>query len=343
MKAKISSKITTSVLMFFALTIFGAAVTFAQTSLRANGKIAFTSDRDGNYEIYAMNSDGTGQVRLTNNPGADSSPAFSPNGRKIAFISQNPSPTFAINIKLMNADGTNQIELTQLALSNSQNIWREYEPRSQSWSPDGGKIAFDDAGEIFTVSIDGSNRTNLTNYPANDKAPAWSPDGARILFTSSRVGYLTMHTMNAADGSDVQVLPSQFYFWDVSPDWSPTGDKIVFVELSEDIQPRIYTANADGTNRQVFDGTGLGFSGERNKPKWSPDGAKIVFHHWKYPDDDCEIYVKNVNDGGLTQLTDTTGNNGQPSWQPLLPARTFADFDGDGRADISVFRSSDRT
>ena len=341
MKTKIINKISTPVFAVLALILFSAAITFAQTPpLRANGKIAFTGDRAGNMEIYVMNNDGTGQVRLTNNPARDYLPAFSPDGRKIAFISQQATNTLAANIKIMNADGTNQTVITPVTLGNSSLEWNEF--RSLSWSPNGSKIAFDDAGEIFTINVNGSNRTNLTNHPAMDVAPAWSPDGTRILFDSSRVGVLTMHTMNAADGSDVRMLPSDGYLWDESPDWSPNGDKIAFVLNSEDFPPILYTANADGTNREVFDGNGAGNSGTKNKPKWSPDATKIVFHNYKFPSMDCEIYVKNVNGGGLTQLTDTTGNNFQPSWQPLVSARTFADFDGDGRADISVFRPSDR-
>ena len=313
----------------------------AQTpTLRANGKIAFTSDRDGNQEIYVMNNDGTGQVRLTNNPGADSFPAFSPDGRKIAFISQSTiSPTFAVNIKIMNADGTNQTELTPINYFSSPSPWHEI--KSLDWSPDGSKIAFDEGGEIFTVNVDGSNRRNLTNHPANDNAPSWSPDGSRIVFTSNRVPISIMHTMNA-DGSDVRALPSAGEFIDYSPDWSPTGTKIVFVVGSENFLPILYIANADGTNRQPFDGSGMG-SMHRNKPNWSPDATKIVFHTWEFFSNDAEIYVKNVNGGALIRLTNTNGNNFQPSWQPLAPATTFADFDGDGRADISVFRPLDRT
>jgi TolB protein len=304
-----------------------ATAAFAQTpALRANGKIAFTSDRDGNLEIYVMNNDGTGQVRLTSNPGTDSLPAFSPDGRKIAFISQNPSPTFAVNIKLMNADGTNQIELTPITYFNSQYPWEDN--KSLSWSPDGSKIAFDDAGEIFTINVDGSNRTNLTNHPDGDSAPSWSPDGSRILFVSSRVGFMTMHTMNA-DGSDVRALPSEGEFWDMLPDWSPTGNKIVFAVGSENYIPPLYIANADGTNRQPFDGCDGFCASHRNKPKWSPDETKIVFQISQHFSNDTEIYVKNVNGGGLTQLTNTNGRNFQPSWQPLK--------NGKFRIRISIF------
>jgi Tol biopolymer transport system component len=80
--------------------------------LRANGKIAFTSDRDGNREIYVMNADGTNQVRLTNNSVVDDHPTWSPDGTKIAFVSERISGGFAIFV--MNADGTNKVEVTPL-------------------------------------------------------------------------------------------------------------------------------------------------------------------------------------------------------------------------------------
>jgi Tol biopolymer transport system component len=338
MKTKMINTISTRVFAILALILYGATITFAQLPpLRANGKIAFTSNRDGNQEIYVMNNDGTGQVRLTNNPGSDSFPAFSPDGRKIAFISQNPSPTFAVNIKLMNADGTNQIELTPITYSSSQFPWFDF--KSLSWSPDGSKIAFDDGGEIFTINVNGSNRTNLTSHPANDFEPAFSPDGSRILFISTRAPNWIMHTMNA-DGSDVRALPSDGYFQDFSPDWSPTGDKIVFLRDHDDFGKGLFTANADGTNRQVFDECNQVGSCP-DKPKWSPDGTKIVFHKGNALND-TEIFVKNVNGSGLTQLTNTNGRNFQPSWQ-RLPARTPFDFDNDGRANLSIFRPSNGT
>src|SRR5437588_4855484 len=68
----------------------------ALPTLHANGKIAFTSDRDGNREIYVMNADGTNQFRLTNNSVVDDHPNWSPDGTKIAFVSQRPSGGFAI-------------------------------------------------------------------------------------------------------------------------------------------------------------------------------------------------------------------------------------------------------
>jgi Tol biopolymer transport system component len=306
---------TLSLATLHAQTLTRATSTNANAAaLRVNGKIAFTSDRDGNQEIYLMNADGSDQVRLTNNPGEDSFPTFSPDGSRIAFVSQNASGDFAI--KLMDVDGINQTEVTPIAFDSTPYPW--HEAWSLSWSPNGAKIAFQENGEIFTIDIDGSNRTNLTNNPAMDSEPSWSPDGSRILFISSRVPYLTMHTMNV-DGSGVRALPNEDETWDTSPDFSPTGQEITFIMHSEVLLPVLYTANADGTNRQPFDGCAGGVCSEhRSKPKWSPDGTKIVFHSWDYFRNDAEIYVKNVDGTYYAQLTNTSGNNFQPSWQPLL-------------------------
>lgn len=87
------------------------ATVFAQTPpLRANGKIAFASSRDGYRGIYVMNADGTNPIRLTNNSGVDDFPAWSPDGKRLAYLSQKSSNSYAI--KLMNADGSGQTELT---------------------------------------------------------------------------------------------------------------------------------------------------------------------------------------------------------------------------------------
>jgi Tol biopolymer transport system component len=288
-----------------------AATPTDAVAVRANGRIAFTSNRDGNLEIYTMNSDGSEQTRLTNNPGIDAHPAWSADGSKLAWVSQVDS-RFAI--KTVNPDGGGEVELTPIAYSPSPYPW--HDKWSMSWSPDGKKIAFQESDDIIVIDRDGSNRTNLTNHPARDGEPAWSPDGTRILFTSSRVYWITLHSMNP-DGSDVRELPSADEFWDMSPDWSPAGNKIVFILHSEMWLPAIYTANADGTNRQLFDQCGSGMcSVHRNKPKWAPDGTKILFHMWDYFGGDCQIYAKNLDGAQPAKLT-SDRQNFQPSWQSL--------------------------
>src|SRR6059058_5568599 len=136
-------------------------------------RIAFQSDRNGDDEIYSMNSDGSGTpTNLTQDPSAqDFSPSWSPDGAKIAFTKS----TFqaGLDVYVVSADGSGQ--QTNLTASDSS------ENKEPSWSPDGGRIAFvsNRAGDddIWLMNAtDGSSPQQLTANPATDFAPAWSPD-----------------------------------------------------------------------------------------------------------------------------------------------------------------------
>ena len=132
----------------------------------AGNRIAFVSDRDGNFEIYMMNADGSNQTRLTNNPAEDGMPAWSPDGSCLAFNSDRDGN---FEIYVMDADGSNQTRLT------NDPGW----DTMPAWSPDGSCLAFnsdrDGKSEIYVMDADGSNQRNLTNNPAWDGDPAWSP------------------------------------------------------------------------------------------------------------------------------------------------------------------------
>ena len=126
-------------------------------------KLAFTSDRDVNREIYVMNAqDGSNQTNLTMNPATDEFPSWSPDGTKIAFVTD-------ADIYVMNAqDGSNQTNLTM-------NPAFDFDP---SWSPDGTKLAFtsdrDGNTEVYVMNAqDGSNQTRLTDNGASDGLAEW--------------------------------------------------------------------------------------------------------------------------------------------------------------------------
>lgn len=198
--------------IFFGLSFLVPALTCSGRP-HTNDKIAFSSDRDGNDEIYSMNSDGTGQTRLTNNTVGDTDPVWSPDGRRIVFAR---GSGVEVDIYVMNRDGTGQTRLTTRP-------GREY---GAQWSPDGIKIIFMQIDEvlhtssIYVMNNDGSALTRLspTDPQVSDFSPSWSADGITIAFGCIR----SICAMNA-DGSNRITLAiggGQGY---TTPRWSPDG------------------------------------------------------------------------------------------------------------------------
>ena len=144
----------------------------AQPSWSPGKKIVFWSNRDGNQNLYSMNSDGSGLQQLTLTKASNGDPAWSPDGSKIAFGS-NRDGTHP-NVYVMNADGSNTIKLT--------NFIPPYEAGDVSWSPDGTKITFQwDArgakdGEVWIMNADGSGQMSThQKCDPNNCAPRWQP------------------------------------------------------------------------------------------------------------------------------------------------------------------------
>ena len=294
-----------------------ATATTGTPITHTNGKIAFSSNRDGNWEIYVMNADGTNQTRLTNDAGPDDYPSWSPDGTRIAFLSNSNT------IKLMNADGTGETQLTTCAPPTG-NAWLESPLFYLSWSPDGTKIAFQDHGYIFKINVDGSNRIQITDpFPYIGAEPSWSPDGSQIAFTiniaANTNSFLlySIYIVNS-DGSNLRQfteLPPFAYGGHFSPAWSPDGRQIAYTANDGLDGAWLRVVNADGTNGQYIN---VGpYNGDDYCPKWSPDGTKIVGYRWFNTGGGArEILVFNAPGPDFVQLTNTGGNR-HPSWQPL--------------------------
>jgi Tol biopolymer transport system component len=268
--------------------------------LHANGKIAFQSFRDSNWDIYTMLADGSNQTRLTDDPALDLAPAWSPDGTKIVFV-KNPDGDF--EIYTMNADGSAQTRLTNNAAFDSE----------PAWSPDGTQIAFtsdrDGNPEIYTMNADGTDLKRITDNPASDSGPAWSPNGSKIAFVTNRDGSFAreIYVMNA-DGT-AQTRLTNTGRLNTRPDWSPDGTQIAF-HTDRNGNGEIYTMNPDGTAQ-----TRLTYDGALDiEPAWSPDGTQIVFQSSR--DGNDEIYVMNADGSEPKRLTTNEGSDTSPDWQP---------------------------
>ena len=219
-------------LLFFAglfiVLLIGAMVARNALASHHKAQIAFTSIRDRNLEIYVMDADGNNQIRLTNHPEHDYQPSWSPDGGRIAFVSERNGGNKQIYV--MDSNGKNVKRLTNGASD-----------RHPAWSPDGQTIAYSgyeneewvDEDEVVKVKIyliapDGTNRRKLAgDIPSWDKEPAWSPDSQRIAFVSWRENLWNEIYVMDADGTNRKRLTHNMVS-DREPTWSPDGRTIAY-------------------------------------------------------------------------------------------------------------------
>ena len=173
----------------------------AEATVGKDGRVVFTSVRDGDMDLYSMNADGSDVRRLTNLPGPDGGPFFSPDGTKIVWRGYHPAPgaeldqyfsllkkavwkPTTLEVFIMDRDGKNVKQVTNLGKAN----WAPY------WTPDGKKIIFasnhkDPKGrnfDLFLVNLDGTGLEQVTYNDTFDGFAMFSPDGKKLVFASNR-------------------------------------------------------------------------------------------------------------------------------------------------------------
>ncbi len=253
--------------------------------------------------------------RLTNRSYGEIDPAWSPDGRHIAFAYEPADGSISSNrhkLYVMESDGSNPRILTNDPAGSIQ----------PAWSPDGRRIAFasnrDGNWDIYVMESDGSNPRNLTNYVAGrEEYPAWSPDGRHIAFASNRDDNNDIYVMES-DGSNPRNLTNNANATGDSrsyiPAWSPDGRHIAF-ESWRDGNYDIYVMESDGSNpRNLTNDRSAGY----RDPAWSPDGRHIAFVSYSdaYGFDISVMGSDGSNPRNLTNTNSWTEIEVSPTWSP---------------------------
>jgi WD40 repeat protein len=266
-------------------------------------------DVDQNWRVYVMDADGSNQTALTaQNEADDASPVWSPDGRKIAFVSRRDGNR---EIYVMDADGQNVANVTR----HPADDW------TPAWSPDGTRLAFssfrDGAWEIYALNTAclsepascPDSLTQITGDGNGNLSPVYSPDGTRITFSSKINGNWDIFTM-AANGTDIRqvtVSPDN----DLAPIWSPDGTRLAF-ESNRDGNVELYVIGANGGAAQNISNES---QANDHGPVWSPDGQQLVFYSNR--EGNWDIFTIPLDGGPAVNLTNSPGRDEQtPAWRP---------------------------
>ncbi|MXZ81539.1 MAG: hypothetical protein F4Z15_09355 [Gammaproteobacteria bacterium] len=277
----------------------------------ATPKILFSSSRDGNWEVYMMNPDGSEQVNLTQHPDGDRGAVWSPTGDQILFAS-NRQGTRVWDLYLMDADGSN----VRRVFKKKAKGWR-YRP---AWSPDGKQFAYnytdwDRRKYGHYLGTFGEEEAEPLPY---GNGSAWSPDGSEIACSVSHQFGSRLTFINVRTRETEQPLPDKALLWQSHPSWSAAADRLAISgnrhpipdikdkELHEARELHnawtnkgtIYIVNRDGTGlRQLVDEAGP----RALWPALSPDGSQVLYT--QEINEQTQIFKLDINSRVRTQLT----------------------------------------
>lgn len=267
-------------------------------------KVVFTSRRDGNFEIYSMNPDGSDQINLTQHRARDAAPVWSPTGEQILFHSDRDGIK---DLYLMDPDGTNVRQVFKKL------IGREF----PTWSPDGKALAYHrfHTLSIYTASIDGKDEEEL----AKGLWPAWSPDGSEIAFMAGEFAWddngnlglskSRVQIINPQTHVKEELIPEKIRMFD--PVWALDSYQIAFSWSGREVgDPMgIYVVNRDGSgHRKIID---AGDNASSFYPTWSPHGNELIYSKWVGA---VRQLFKIALEGGVPEKLTHRGDNFHADW-----------------------------
>jgi Tol biopolymer transport system component len=276
------------------------------TQANLSPQIIFSSSTDSKSTIYICNPDGSDLQSLMKGA-IDTSPSWNRQHSKIVFTSVDP------------VSGVSGLYIYDIQNKSKTLLLKRFSPRDPSFSPDGNAILFADFteegtenSEIYTMGIDGSNLTKLTDNPAKDYFPKYSPDGKTIVFSSERDGNIQLYTMNSS-GENVKRLMDD-KFTDNIGSFSPDGVNIIF-NSDRGGNSDIYTISSDGSGEPK---NLTNNSAGNYEACYSPDGSMVAYRSNKGLADNMsyDIFVMSADDSNQIDITpglkDT--NEFNPSW-----------------------------
>jgi eukaryotic-like serine/threonine-protein kinase len=290
-------------------------------------QIAFASVQTSTPQIFLINSDGNGQIRLTNMPEGACQPDWSPDGAHIIFISpclgrQDEYP--GSKLYVIKADGSELLALPYSAEG-------DFDP---AWSPDGKSIAFTSlrsgSAQIYTMTLPDYTVTQLTDasadkrYPDWSRQPSWAPDGTQIVYTAHSI--LTdaqqIWVMSFSGHGQTLLVPRGPSYWDFYADWSPDGKSILFNESSGP-QAIGWLMVFDYENRATPKANHLRSGTVANHGSYSADGLWVVYESVDIADPnnkDYDIYIMKNESGNAPMRIETDASlNFDPAWRPVMP------------------------
>lgn len=272
----------------------------AESAGMASGLIAFASDRDGAPQIYVMEIDGRNVRRVTNLPDGACQPEWSPDAKKLVFISPcegNKAKYAQSSLFIINVEGSGLLPLKTVPGG-------DYEP---DWSPDGNKLIFttlrDGLPHLYYYDLENESTTRLSSPSSTDRSAAWSPDGKLIAFESNRLGQPVIFLMDLESGKIQQVsqLESGNSYL---PNWSPDGKALVYSQGSS--QPWLVIKQMIGLT--VEEKIVNNDFRPANDANFSPDGENLVC------ESNGDIFSLNRDGTNIQNLTDNPANDFDPAW-----------------------------
>jgi Tol biopolymer transport system component len=284
------------------------------------------------WDVFLVNSDGSGLTNFSHDPYDDVDPVLSPDHTRVAFASGRGSGD--LNIYVANVDGTG---LTQLTAEDGT----DYAP---AWSPDGRKVAFTHSEELHVISADGTGELNLGPLRALGHPASWSPDGQLIaIHDGSDLSNPDIWVVRA-DGTkrtNLTASPGP----ELEPAWSPDGSRLAFTRPAA-MEPAgglshadIWLMNADGTGQRQLTHAPPAATAGASRPVWSPDGSLILFQS-DTPEHRSDLFTIRPDGTALTDLTNTAdADETLAAWSSDGSRIVFRKYVGPANAEVFIMNA----